>query len=103
MADQVLTKADLVEAVQARMGLPRTTVARVVDDLIGLMKDTLTRGENVKISGFGNFEVHRKKARAGRDPRSGEPITISARRVLTFKPSGVLRRAMREGRTEDGL
>ena len=55
------------------------------------MKDTLAEGEKIKISGFGNFVVRPKRARTGRNPQTGEQITISARRVLTFKPSQVLK------------
>jgi integration host factor subunit alpha len=62
------------------------------------MKDTLEAGENLKISGFGNFEVRQKADRRGRNPQTGETITIEARRVLTFKPSSILRRSV-NGRT----
>lgn len=95
MDDKVLTKAGIVDAVQSKMGLPRQTVAELVDDLFGIIRETLGQGENVKISGLGNFEVRDKKARRGRNPQSGESITISARRVVSFKPSGVLRKALR--------
>ena len=58
------------------------------------MKETLEQGEKIKISGFGNFEVRDKRARVGRNPQTGEVIEISARRVLTFKPSQVLKNAL---------
>ena len=91
----VLTKADIVSAVQARMGFSRRITADVVDDLLEIIKETLEKGESVKVSGFGNFEVRDKKPRRGRNPQSGETITISARRVLSFKPSQVLRQALK--------
>lgn len=89
-----MTKADIVAAVQAKMGLPKRTTAQVVDDLFEIIKTTLEKGESVKISGFGNFEVREAEARPGRNPRTGEEITIPARRVLRFKASPVLRKAI---------
>lgn len=94
--EKVLTKGDIVEAVQSRMGLSRKTTLGVVDDLLELIKDTLERGESVKISGFGNFETRKKTPRPGRNPRTGQEVTITARRVVTFKPSGVLRKMLNE-------
>ncbi len=92
---KVLTKADIIETLQAKMGFSRKITAEVVDDLFEIIKDTLEKGESVKISGFGNFEVREKQARRGRNPQSGEEITISARNVLSFKPSQVLRKALK--------
>lgn len=86
-----MTKADIVAAVKAKMGLSQQLTAQIVDDLFEILKETLSTGENVKISGFGNFEVREKNARPGRNPRTGEDIMISARKVLTFKPSQKLR------------
>lgn len=86
-----MTKADIVAAVKAKMGLSQQLTAKIVDDLFEILKETLSTGENVKISGFGNFEVREKSARPGRNPRTGEDIMISARKVLTFKPSQKLR------------
>ncbi len=96
MAGNVLTKADIVNKVQAKVGFSKQATAQVVEDLLEIMKECLEKGESVKISGFGNFEVHKKKARRGRNPQTGEALTISARRVLTFKPSQVLRKAIRD-------
>ena len=89
-----MTKADIVAAIQAQLGLPRRATAAVVDDLIEIVKDTLVAGEQVKISGFGTFAVRTKKARLGRNPRTGEAVTIPARKSLSFKPSQVLRRML---------
>lgn len=89
---RTLTKADFVEAVYSRVtGMSRRESAEVIDLLFEGMKETLARGESVKISGFGNFLVREKKARPGRNPKTGGKIRISARRVLTFKPSQVLK------------
>jgi len=96
MDKKVLTKADLVEAVQSKVGFSKQVTAEIVDDLFEIIKETLVKGESVKVSGFGNFEVREKKARRGRNPRTGAEIIISPRRVLSFKPSQVLRRAVRE-------
>lgn len=89
---RTLTKADFVEAVYSQIGgLSRRDAAEIVDLLFEAIKETLSRGEPVKISGFGNFVVNEKKARIGRNPQTGRKIEISARRVLTFKASQVLK------------
>ena len=89
---KTLTKADFVESVYSKIGgLSRRDSAESVDMLFEAVKETLSRGEPVKISGFGNFVVREKKARVGRNPQTGNDIEISARRVLTFKPSQVLK------------
>ena len=88
---KTLTKAEFVEAVYSSVGLSRRDSADVIELLFESIKETLSRGEPVKISGFGNFVVREKKARIGRNPQTGRDIEISARRVLTFKPSQVLK------------
>ncbi len=89
---KTLTKADFVESVYSKIGgLSRRDSAEIVDMLFEAVKETLSRGEPVKVSGFGNFVVREKKARVGRNPQTGRDIEISARRVLTFKPSQVLK------------
>lgn len=89
-----MTKADLVEAVHNKVGFSKRESADIVEMVFNTMKDTLAIGEKIKISGFGNFEVRDKRARVGRNPQTGEVIEISARRVLTFKPSQVLKNAL---------
>ncbi len=90
-----MTKADLVEAVYDRLdGFSKKESAELVESVFETMKETLGRGSKIKISGFGNFIVREKKARVGRNPQTGEEIMISARRVLTFKPSQVLKNAL---------
>lgn len=89
-----MTKADLVEVLHARVGFSKKESADIVEMVFDTIKSTLERGEKIKISGFGNFEVRDKRARVGRNPQTGEVIEISARRVLTFKPSQVLKNAL---------
>ncbi len=86
-----MTKSDIVEAVYQNVGFTKKRAAEVVNLILDTMKDALEDGEKVKISGFGNFEIRKKDARKGRNPQTGEEITISERRVLTFKPSQVLK------------
>jgi integration host factor subunit alpha len=66
----------------------------MLESVLSIMKETLESGEKLKIAGFGSFEVKQKKDRRGRNPQTGESITIEARRILTFKPSDVLRNAI---------
>ena len=89
-----MTKADIIEAVYDQLGLSKKETAEVVELVFETMKDTLADGEKIKISGFGNFVVRQKRARVGRNPQTGDEITISERRVLTFKPSQVLKSAL---------
>src|SRR5919205_2922018 len=90
-----MTKADIVENVYEKVGgFSKKEAAEIVETVFDTIKETLERGEKIKISGFGNFVVRDKNARVGRNPQTGEEITISARRVLTFKPSQVLKNAL---------
>ena len=87
-----MTKAEIIDCVYEQVGgFSKKESAEVVEAVFDTMKETLARGDRVKISGFGNFVVREKKQRIGRNPQTGEPIPISARRVLTFKPSQVLK------------
>ena len=86
-----LTKADIVERVYKEAGFSKKEAADLVDLVFKVIKETLARGEKVKISGFGNFSIRDKATRIGRNPQTGEAMEISARRVLTFKPSQVLK------------
>src|SRR3954469_1890370 len=86
-----MTKADIIEAIYQKVGYSKKDAADLVELIFDTIKDTLARGEKIKISGFGNFVVRDKKERTGRNPQTGDAIKISARRVLTFKPSQVLR------------
>ncbi|MDP8222326.1 MAG: integration host factor subunit alpha [Candidatus Lernaella stagnicola] len=91
-----MTKADLVNAIYERVGFSKKESARIVELVFDIIKETLSEGEKIKISGFGNFVVREKRSRIGRNPQTGEEIEISARRVLTFKPSQVLRNALKD-------
>jgi integration host factor subunit alpha len=96
------TKYELVQAVYTKLGgFSKKEAADLVDLIFELMKETLGRGENIKISGFGNFVLRDKRERQGRNPQTGDPITISARRVLTFKPSQLLKQALNGEGFED--
>ena len=92
-----VTKADLVEQVHSRC--PRTTLAEAhafVETVFALMKGRLAAGERVMLSGFGIFAVAHKRARRGRNPKTGKELVIGARRVVVFKPSPVLKCAVNE-------
>ncbi|KAF0221124.1 MAG: integration host factor subunit [Geobacteraceae bacterium] len=91
-----MTKADLVEHIHTRTSIAKKDSFDIVDSVFSIMKDTLESGENIKIAGFGNFEVKQKKERKGRNPQTGEDITIEERRIITFKPSMVLKQAINE-------
>lgn len=86
-----MTKADIVERIYKEAGFSKKEAAELVDLVFKVIKDTLAKGEKVKISGFGNFSIRDKATRVGRNPQTGEAMTISARRVLTFKPSQILK------------
>ncbi len=86
-----MTKADIVEALYEKVGFSKKEAADLVELVFDSIKNTLSAGQKIKISGFGNFVVREKRARIGRNPQTGESIEISARRVLTFRPSQVLR------------
>jgi integration host factor subunit alpha len=92
-----MTKADLVEVIHAEVGFSKKEAAEVVEMVFDTIKQTLEHGDKIKISGFGNFEVRGKRSRVGRNPQTGDVIRISARRVLTFKPSQVLKNALNVG------
>jgi integration host factor subunit alpha len=90
-----MTKAEIVQAVHARLeGCSKKEAADLVDEVFEALKETLGRGEKVKISGFGNFVLRDKRARQGRNPQTGDPIRIEARRVLSFKASQLLKQAL---------
>lgn len=89
-----MTKADIVEKISASLNCTKKEATAYVEGVFDVMKTTLEAGENLKISGFGNFEVKQKADRRGRNPQTGETITIQARRILSFKPSAVLKTAI---------
>jgi integration host factor subunit alpha len=86
-----MTKVDIISGVYEKVGFSKKEAVRVVETIFDIMKESLERGEKIKISGFGNFIVRKKRTRRGRNPQTGDDIEISARRILTFKPSQVLK------------
>lgn len=97
-----VTKADIVEKVYQKIGFSKKEASELVEMVFSELKAKLCSGDKVKISGFGNFVVRGKKERVGRNPQTGEQIKISARRVLTFRPSQVLK-AMLNGEDPTGI
>ena len=96
-----MTKAEIVQAVYTRLGgFSKKESADLVDLVFETMKETLGRGEKIKISGFGNFVLRDKRQRQGRNPQTGDPIVITERRVLNFKASQILKHALNP-RSED--
>ena len=91
-----MTKADLVDSIYEKIGLSKKESIQIVELVFEIMRSELEIGNKVKISGFGNFNVRNKKIRRGRNPQTGEAIEISARSVLTFKASPVLKKALNE-------
>jgi len=89
-----MTKADIAQRITNGSEFTKLESFDLVESVLSIMKDTLADGETLKISGFGNFVVKEKSDRRGRNPQTGEEITIEARRVLTFKPSKMLKDAM---------
>lgn len=96
-----MTKAEIVEQIYERVGFSKKEAAELVEKVFEIMKETLAAGEKVKISGFGNFVVREKNARKGRNPQTGQEILLAARRVLTFKPSLVLKNVLNETEVTD--
>jgi integration host factor subunit alpha len=101
MAGQTVTRADLCEAVYQKVGLSRTESAQLVERVLQEITDCLEKGETVKLSSFGSFIVRSKGERVGRNPKTGEEVPISPRRVMVFKPSNILK-ARINGRTIEG-
>ena len=97
MSDKSLTRMDLSEAVFREVGLSRNESADLVETVLELMSSALVRGEQVKISSFGTFSVRDKNARVGRNPKTGEEVPITPRRVLTFRPSHLMKERVAAG------
>ena len=91
-----MTKMDIVTNLYEKLGFSKRECAHIVDTFFNILKTTLAKGENVKISGFGNFIVKEKNARRGRTPQTGSEIEISKRRVLNFRISQVLKDAIND-------
>jgi len=94
-----MTKAELIGKLYLDSGYTKNQSAEIIETVFNLLKEKLENGEQVKISGFGKFEVMKKNARRGRNPQTGEPMEISARNTLVFRPSKVLRDTVTEGKS----
>lgn len=86
-----MIKSNLRDLIYSRVGLSKAEAREMIDVIFEVMKDALKEGEKVQIAGFGVFSLRRKKERIGRDPKTGKEIKILPRRVLTFKPSRLLK------------
>ena len=92
-----LTKIDITESVRETLGIPKKDCVRIVESVFGIIKSEFVKGSDVKISGFGKWSVKAKKKRKGRNPQTGEALMVAARKVVTFKPSYVLRDKVNSG------
>jgi integration host factor subunit alpha len=97
MGSRTLTRADLAEAVVRKIGLPRNESQELVELVLGEISLTLARGENVKLSSFGSFGVRDKGQRIGRNPKTGQEVPITPRRVLVFRPSNIMKDRINNG------
>jgi integration host factor subunit alpha len=91
MKGETLTRTDLAEAVHQEVGLTRQDCAAMVERTLDLVSEALEEGAIVKLSGFGVFQVRAKRARMGRNPKTGEPAAIDPRRVISFRASQVMK------------
>jgi integration host factor subunit alpha len=89
-----LTKIDIIDSIYEHLDIPKKDSIRIVESLFDIIKDELGKGNDVKISGFGKWTVKAKKKRKGRNPQTGKEIIIEPRKVVTFKPSHVLRKGL---------
>ena len=92
-----LTKSDIVQEVYKNNDLTKAEATEAVESFLSLSKATLIKGSDLLLSGFGKFNVREKNSRRGRNPQTGEDLTLDARRVVTFKASGILRNRVNEG------
>jgi integration host factor subunit alpha len=86
-----LTKVDIIESIYEKIGIPKKECIRIVESVFEIIKDDLYKGNDVMISGFGKWTVKAKKKRKGRNPQTGAELIIDARKVVTFRPSQVLK------------
>ena len=98
MSDNTLTRMDLSEAVYNAVGLSRNESAQLVESVLQHLSDALVAGATVKISSFGTFSVRAKSARVGRNPKTGDEVPIHPRRVLTFRPSHLMKDRVAAGK-----
>jgi len=89
-----VTKAEIAKIVHERVGLTKKESAQIVESVLSVVRNSLEKGENVKLSGFGHFIVRQKHARRGRNPKTGTDITIAPRSVVTFRASPLLKQKL---------
>ena len=92
-----MTKADIVDVLCSKLEHPRKETQEIIETMFEMIKAELAKGESIKLPGFGNFVVRSKRSRVGRNPKTGEEMEITARQVLTFKPSTILRNRVQNG------
>ncbi|MFN3868600.1 MAG: integration host factor subunit alpha [Hyphomicrobiaceae bacterium] len=102
MTGKTLTRADLAEALVRKVGLPRNESQDLVELVLNEISATLTRGENVKLSSFGSFGIRKKGERLGRNPKTGEEVPITPRRVLVFRASNIMKDRINDGLSKHG-
>ena len=100
MASKTLTRMDLSEAVFREVGLSRNDSSQLVESVLAHMSDALADGKSVKISSFGTFSIRDKNARIGRNPKTGEEVPIHPRRVMTFRPSHLMKERVAAGNSK---
>ena len=89
-----MTKAEIIALIHEKHGISRNDAIKIVEGTFEVMKAVLERGENIKISGFGNFAVKTKRPLMGRNPKTGEKMVITGRKILTFKPSQIMKKTV---------
>ncbi|RLL53269.1 integration host factor subunit alpha [Mariprofundus sp. EBB-1] len=89
-----MTKSEIAKIVHERVGLTKKESAQIVESVLSVVRNSLEKGENVKLSGFGHFIVRQKHARRGRNPKTGSDITIASRSVVTFRASPLLKQKL---------
>ena len=99
MSGKTITRAQLGESVYQEVGLSRNESAELLETVLNQMSEALARGETVKVSSFGSFSVRQKGQRIGRNPKTGEEVSILPRKVLVFRPSQVLKTRINQYRT----
>jgi integration host factor subunit alpha len=97
MSGKTLTRADLAETVVQKVGLPRNESQELVELVIRVLSERLAEGEAVKLSSFGSFNIRQKGERVGRNPKTGQEVPITPRRVLVFRPSNIMKDRINNG------
>jgi integration host factor subunit alpha len=95
-----MVRIDIVDKISEKVGLSNKEVAKIVETVFDIIKETLQREDKILVSGFGNFVIRNKRARRGRNPQTGGDIEITPRRILTFKPSPVLKASLNRPRNQ---